>query len=154
VIAYGVPRATADIDVTVEGGSTEVASALADAGFSLRVRDVEAFVARTRVLPALHRRTGLPTDVVIAGPGLETSFLSEVRRLRIGRIHVPVISPEHLLVTKILAGRPKDLEDVRSLLRHPGLALDRARVRQILEAIEAAIGQADLVPILDRLIRE
>lgn len=36
---------------------------------------VVEFVARTRVLPFLHQATGIPLDVVLAGPGLEKLFL-------------------------------------------------------------------------------
>jgi hypothetical protein len=39
--------------------------------------------------------------------------------LRVGRRSIPVATPTHLLVMKVLAGRPKDLEDVAALLaRH------------------------------------
>jgi hypothetical protein len=154
VILYGVPRATADVDVTVDCDAKGLVAAMLDAGFRLRVPDVEQFVARTRVLPFIHARTGLPVDTVLAGPGLEETFLDGARRVRVGRATVPVIAPEHLVVTKILAGRPKDLEDVRGLLRTPELDLDRRAVRELLTAIESALGQADLLPLYERLDHE
>jgi predicted nucleotidyltransferase len=55
--------------------------------------------------------------VVLAGLGLEELFLSRAVPVTIGSMVVPVISPEDLVATKILAGRPKDIEDVRGILR-------------------------------------
>jgi predicted nucleotidyltransferase len=53
---------------------------------------------------------------VLAGPGLEEQFLARAVLVDIGGVRVPVMSPEDLVVTKILAGRPKDIEDVRGIL--------------------------------------
>jgi hypothetical protein len=97
-----------------------------EAGFDLRVPDVEDFVARNRVFPFTHAASGLV---------------------------VPVIAPEELIVTKILAGRPKDLEDVQGIVRAQGEALDLARIRDLLGQLEAAIHQADLLPALEEQLR-
>ena len=62
-----------------------------------------------------------------------------------------MITPEDLVVTKILAGRPKDVEDVRGILRVRGDAIDPGRVRRLLGLLEAALGQGDLVPAFEEL---
>ncbi len=52
---------SADVDVTVELDPAEAhafVDAMEQAGFQLRVRDLEEFVRRTRVLPFLHLATG------------------------------------------------------------------------------------------------
>jgi hypothetical protein len=41
---------------------------------------------------------------------------------------VPFISPEDLMVTKLLAGREKDIDDVRGVLAERGSALDETRI--------------------------
>ncbi len=65
LIAAGVPRLTADIDVTVEvprGGPRALVDALLEGGFVLRdVGDVERFVAETRVVPAPVARRRVAT---------------------------------------------------------------------------------------------
>ena len=104
---HGFPRATADLDITVELAGLRPAALvakLADAGFSARFTD-EAFIAATRVLPIVHDATHLPIDLVLAGPGLEQRFLDEVVAMPIGGKTVFVMSPENLIVTKLLAGR-------------------------------------------------
>ena len=156
-ILYGSPRTTADVDVTVElrkGQTPAFVRQMSKAGFALRVPDDDSFVATTRVLPFAHATTGLPLDVVLAGPGLEETFLAAARELEVGGARVPVIAPEHLIVLKILAGRPKDLEDVRHLLRDARADLRMDEVRGLLRSLEAALDQADLVPLLERLVKE
>ena len=41
---------------------------------------------------------------------------------------VPFISPEDLVVTKLLAGREKDIDDVRGVLAERGATLNMSRV--------------------------
>lgn len=156
VIAYGSPRFTADVDVTATLRLEQVddaLAALAEAGFTPRLPIDTAFVRRTRVLPLVHRATELGVDLVLAGPGLEERFLAAARELDLAGVVVPVIAPEDLVVAKVLAGRGKDLDDVLSVLRTQGAALDLGRCRETLAEIEAALDRNDLLPLLDDLAR-
>ena len=149
VVLWGRPRMTADVDITIRlvpDDSIGFCAAMTRAGFQLRVPDPESFLARTRVLPFLHPPTQLPLDVVLAGPGLEDEFLQRAVRVDIQGVSVPVISPEDLIVTKILAGRPKDIEDVRSVLEERARRLDEAQIRSTLVLLEEALAQGDLLP--------
>ncbi len=151
-VVWGRPRLTADVDVTVrvpEGVLDPLLADLSRAGFFLRVADVADFVRRTRVLPLVHTGSLLPVDLVLAGPGLEEVFLQRARRVELGGTSVPIISPEDLIVTKILAGRPKDLDDVQSVLRAQAGQLDLAWIREALGMLEDALGQSDLLPLLE-----
>lgn len=152
VVIWGRPRLTADVDVTVLVPDGVLDSLLADlsrAGFVLRVVDVGDFVRRTRVLPLVHSGSLLPVDLVLAGPGIEEVFLQRARRVELGGTSIPVISPEDLVVTKILAGRPKDIDDVQSVLRAQAGQLDLAWIREALGMLQDALGQSDLLPLLE-----
>ncbi len=154
VVVYGRPRATADIDVTIYLADGEIEPLLEElrrGGFSPRASDLAEFTARTRVVPLAHVQTGTPVDIVLAGAGVELEFLANVRLIRFGGLELPVISPEDLLVTKILAGRPKDLEDARGVLAEQSGRLDLARTRNWLQLFEQALDRSDLVAELDRL---
>lgn len=148
MIAYGVPRLSADVDVTLRL-EPDVPDRLVEdmraAGFEPRVTDAD-FVRRTRVLPFFHTMTGMPLDVVLAGPGLEDEFLARARVLEIGGLRVPTLDPSDLVITKILAGRPKDIDDARGLMKARGKEIDQARVESILRLLEEALGQSDLLP--------
>ncbi len=122
------------------------------AGFDLRVSDWQPFLASTRVLPLVHRATELPLDVVFAGPGLEHEFLDRARTVDLAGMMVPVISPEDLVATKLLAGRAKDVEDVRTILKERHASLDLARVRDLLGLLQQALSRSDLTPEFERLL--
>lgn len=62
---------------------------------------------------------------------------------------VPFISPADLIVTKLLAGREKDIEDVRGVLSERGDTLNVDQIRTTVALLEDALGQRDLMPVLD-----
>jgi hypothetical protein len=149
---WGVPRLTADIDITVEMEDRpreRFLSAMRAGGFELRVRDVDRFTERTRVLPFVHRASKIPVDIVLAGPGLEEEFFRRSRMLDIGPVTIPVISPEDLVVTKLLAGRNKDMDDVRGILRTQRQSLDVQVIRKTLELLDKVLDRGDLAPLLE-----
>jgi hypothetical protein len=155
VIAYGVPRLSADVDVTLDlmpDAPEKFVGDLQAAGFVLRVDDPD-FVRRTRVMPFVHVPTGMPLDIVLAGSGLEEEFLNRAVITDIGGTAVPLIDRADLIIAKVLAGRPKDIDDARALWRLHGRALDAARVRETLRQLEEALGQGDLVAALETIAR-
>lgn len=151
-ILYGAARLTADVDVTVRLPPSidgeMLARALTRHGFVLRVPHAD-FVARTRVMPFVHTATGMPLDVVLAGPGLEDHFFERLVLRDIDGIRVPVASAEDVVVMKVLAGRSKDHDDIVAMAAALGDTLDERGVRTTLRDLEAALGQSDLIPVLD-----
>ena len=114
---------TMDVDVTVRLGDVDsgaLVRVLRGFLFDLRIVATAEFVQQTRVLPLMHQPTGLAVDVVLAGPGLEDEFLARAVVLDVGGTRVPIISAEDLIVTKILAGRAKDIDDIRGVLEERG----------------------------------
>jgi len=156
VDVWGQPRLSADVDVTIEipGEPAGILPELEASGFDLREGVDVDFIGRTRALPLLHRSTGMPLDLILAGPGLEQEFLERAIPIELGGLAIPFISPEDLLVTKILAGRPKDVEDVRGILRTRGRKLDLGRVRSSLDLLQQALSRSDLLPLLEAQILE
>jgi hypothetical protein len=148
-ILHGAARLTADVDVTVrlpDAMSTEaLAQALERHQFRRRIAD-PAFIARTRVLPFVHRPTTLPLDVVLAGPGLEDTFFERAQVRDVDGVLVSLASPEDIVIMKVLAGRPKDLDDVVAIVTAYGDALDVGHVEATLATLEAALAQSDLLP--------
>lgn len=153
VIAYGVPRLSADVDVTVAltpDAPEEFARDMALSGFSLRVADPE-FVRRTRVMPFVHTASGMPLDIVLAGSGLEEEFLARATPTDMGGFSVPLIDLADLIIAKVLAGRPKDIGDASGLWRLHGRTLDADRIRRTLGLLEEALSQGDLVSSFENL---
>jgi hypothetical protein len=117
-------------------------------GFERRFTDPR-FIEQSPVVPLVHRATGLPVDVVLAGPGLEEDFLERAVPRSIDGVTVPVADVSDLVILKVLAGRPKDVEDLAALLAIHRDAVDEPRVRNVLALLESALGQSDLLPAFD-----
>lgn len=148
---HGYPRTTGDVDVTVALDGIEpraFVKVLAKAGFVARFSD-DAFLTSTHVIPVVHTASMIPMDIVLAGAGLEEHFLANVVVTTVEGKAIPVIAPEHLVVTKVLAGRPKDLEDVREILAMH--ELDHSIIESLLAQIEEAIADSELLARYRRL---
>jgi hypothetical protein len=71
----------------------------------------------------------MPLDLVVARDSLEMVFLERARVVDIGGLKVPMITPEDLVIAKLFAHRPRDLEDVRAVLGTMRDAMDLRHVR-------------------------
>lgn len=155
VIVHGVPRLSADVDITLAlqpETSDRFVLDMQTAGFEPLVSD-PGFVAQTRVLPFVHTATGMPLDVVLAASGLEDEFLARAIEVDLGGTPIPVIHVDDLIIGKILAGRPKDIEDVRNLWSLHASTIDRERIVQVLALLEDALSQSDLIPAFEAVAR-
>lgn len=151
-ILHGAARLTADVDITVRLPGQLSAAALVQAlergGF--RSRGATAgFVERTRVIPVVHTPSSLPVDIVLAGPGLEDQFFERVVVRHVDQVRIPVASAEDIAIMKVLAGRPKDLEDVVAVAASHDDSFDVAYIRRTLAQVEEALGQSDLIPAFE-----
>lgn len=151
-LIWGRPRLTTDVDATValaEHSAAELRTVLELRGFVARPEATDAFITATQVFPLDHRPSELPLDLVLAGPGLEEAFLERAVIVDVAGTGVPFISPEDLIATKILAGRAKDIEDVRGILVERGRLLDTDRIAATLRTLEQGLERSDLVRVLE-----
>ena len=66
--------------------------------------------------------------------------MTRTTMLKVGQTDVRFASPEDLVIHKVVAGRPRDIEDVRSvLLKNP--QLDVAYIRHWLGELGAALNE-------------
>ncbi len=148
-----MPIQPAALDVTLElvpDDPERFAREMNAAGFALRVED-EDFVRQTSVMPFVHLATAMPLDVVLAKSGLEDEFLDRARVMDLKGTSVRMIDREDLIIAKILAGRPKDLDDARALWRGHAPDLDADRITRILQLLEEALAQSDLLPAFETI---
>jgi predicted nucleotidyltransferase len=154
-IVYGRPRMTADVDVTVDAGQMStpaLVDELSRAGFSLRASLSDDFLREARLLPLVHDATMMPLDLMLATTRMHAEILERSRLTDVGGVHVPVMSPEDVIITKVLAGRSRDLDDVRGILGEQR-DLDLAHVREALADLEAALDEPRFVRRFERLLR-
>ena len=56
---------------------------------------------------------------------------------------------EDLIVTEVLAGRPRDLDDIRGVLAERDALLKADQIRDALALLEDALRQSDLRPVFE-----
>lgn len=110
------------------------------------------FTERTRVIPFVHTPTALPLDIVLAGPGIEDQFFDRAQSREVEGTIVRLASPEDLIVMKLLAGRPKDVEDVSAIVAAYGDGLDTEYIERTLALLEDALAQNDLRPTFRQIL--
>lgn len=156
VLIYGRPRMTVDVDLAVDVGDATarvVVEHLSAGGIELRIGDYLERSEAPRLLPLFHQPTNVPIDLVLASGGIDQDFLSRtVRRDIGGGVMAPILAIGDLLATKLLAGRRKDMEDVRGILAVSGDAIDREGLLEVLRRVDEALDEPRVVRALERLM--
>jgi len=155
VLLYGEPRLTKDIDITLGINIDRLDDLLSIVnGLSLAPlpEDVPLFVQKTMVLPVLERSTGIRVDFIFSFTPYETQAIARARKVILSGQEVCFASREDLILHKIFAGRPRDLEDVRILiLKNPGI--DLPYIRHWLKDFDAAVPRKGFLDIFEEILK-
>jgi hypothetical protein len=131
VLLYGEPRFTRDIDITLGIGTDrldDLMQLVAMLGWQVRPGASPEFVSKSMVLPCEDPSTGIRIDFIFSISAYEQEALRRVQKVRRGQAEVCFASAEDVVIHKVVAGRPRDLEDVRIvLLKQPLLDADYVR---------------------------
>lgn len=147
VLRYGEPRLTKDIDLTLGVDLDRLPDVLAVArACALEVLvDPDEFVRRTMVLPCRHAESGIRVDLVFSFSPYEREAIRRAQPVALGAVQVRFATAEDLVIHKVVAGRPRDLEDIRGvLLKNP--AIDREMIMDVLSEVASGTDE----PLLDR----
>lgn len=119
VLLYGEPRLTRDIDITlgVDTDQLEKVLKLVDSlGFKILPDRPAEFVQDTKVLPTQDSHSSIRIDFIFSNTPYERQALDRVNLVKLKQTKVSFASLEDLIIHKIFAGRPRDIEDVRGVL--------------------------------------
>ena len=120
VLLHGEPRFTRDIDITL-GIDIDELKKIQHVIQKLNLRPLpqnpESFVQETRALPVIDENTGVRVDFVFTFIPFERQAIQRSQKVAVGGYPVAYVSVEDLVIYKITAGRPVDLEDVGVILR-------------------------------------
>jgi hypothetical protein len=142
VAFLGRVRATHDIDAVMDADLDDLDRFVREGkrfGFSLLFPDGIDFARHTFVLQMRHEGSGIQTNRSFAFTAFEHEAIDRAVLQEAFGARFPLIPPEHLVVFKIFAGRPKDIGDVDGVLdRHPDLQLETVRrwLRELDDASE------------------
>jgi len=153
-LAWGVPRTTQDVDITVQVEEEDLPDFLRETGkrFSVLPEDPEAFLRETRVLP-VQTSNGIRIDLIFAGLPYEETALARAREVKIQGRAVRICSPEDLIIHKIISERPRDREDVEGIFRQQGATLDFPYLDRIIRELGEALSQSDIVDFYETMKR-
>lgn len=154
VLVYGEPRLTKDIDITLGLGPDRLGDLLAVVS-TLGLRplvDPQTFTRETLVLPCEEDDTGHRVDFILSFSEYERDALQRTRATMIEDVRVRFASPEDVIIHKMVAGRPRDLEDVASIVAKVP-ALDEDYLFRWLRAFEGDVARPLEEP-LRQLLRD
>lgn len=119
VLLYGEPRLTKDIDVTLGVGVDHLDRLKAIVNrldWKYLTDRVDDFVKETMVLPVIDQKSGIRIDFIFSFSPYERQAIERARDISFGRTPVKFASLEDVIIHKMIAERPRDLEDVQSIL--------------------------------------
>lgn len=119
VLLYGEPRLTRDIDITLGTDPSRLSEVLQVAKeLELKVlpESVEDFVKQTLVLPVLEESTGIRVDFIFSFSPYEAQAIERAKIITVAGQSVSFAAPEDVIIHKVFSRRPRDLEDVKSIL--------------------------------------
>ncbi len=123
VLLYGEPRLTRDIDIalgTGVSGLDKVKKIIKPIGLRILVEKEREFVERNMVLPTMDKKSGIRVDFIFSFSPYERQAIERGNEIKLGRTLVKFASLEDVVIHKVIAGRARDLEDVKSvLLKNP-----------------------------------
>jgi hypothetical protein len=153
---YAPPRATLDVDVNifVSAGPAfaRALGTLKDSGFVAET-DAATLVRHAQEEGQFRGRLGgIRVDVFIPTVPFYRELKRRVRNAVLLGRPIKILSPEDLLVLKLMFFRRKDLADAEAVLRDQGTALDRRKVRDRL--VKLVSEEDERVRAWDDLARE
>jgi hypothetical protein len=155
VLLYGEPRLTRDIDITlgVDIDKLKIIISLAnDLALKILPGNIEDFARETMVLPVIHQETGIRIDFIFSFSPYERQAIARAKKVRMLDRDVCFAAPEDVIIHKIVAGRPRDMEDIRGiLLKIPDI--DITYIRQWLNDFSNAPGEDDIKERLESIIK-
>ena len=125
---YAEPRSTIDIDVNVfipAARFPEVAQPLTGLGAAADDPAVAEFVRRDGQARVMWDDT--PIDLFFSYDAFHDAAARDLRRVPFADTTIPVLGADHLVVCKVVFGRPKDWVDIDAMLG-AGATIDTAEV--------------------------
>jgi hypothetical protein len=117
VLLYGEPRLTRDIDIALGIKVNElnkIKKIVSIIGLKILVK--KEFVERNMVLPTIEEKSGIRVDFIFSFSPYERQAIERGKDIKLGRTLVRFASLEDVVIHKVIAGRARDMEDIKSIL--------------------------------------
>ncbi|MDA2934814.1 hypothetical protein MYX82_10800, partial [Acidobacteria bacterium AH-259-D05] len=152
---WGEPRATPDVYVTVlvPADQEKQFLSLVLEHFEPRIPEAETFARESRVL-LLSASNGRPIDLSLGIPGYEEEVMARAVTVDwLGQRPLHLISAEDLIIHKCVAGRARDIEDVKTILWRQAGKVEMEYIRKWLGEFSRST-QEDSLECFEQALRE
>lgn len=156
VLVHGRPRLTDDIDVTLALGpeSLDIVRAVCDALHATPLpANVDAFVRETFVLPVRLDDSHARIDFIFSTTDYERQAIVRADRITLAGAPVAIATAEDLIIHKLFAARPRDLEDAESVVRRRRQTLDWTYLEKWARAFAEVPGSEGMPAAVGKLRR-
>ncbi|MBL7999682.1 MAG: nucleotidyl transferase AbiEii/AbiGii toxin family protein [Candidatus Kapabacteria bacterium] len=142
VLIYGEPRLTRDIDITIDGTPKQrlafVRDICTELSLSIPAEATDEFVESTYILPAFDEATGFQLKFIFSESAYEQQAMTRTQYISIRDYSVHYASAEDVIIHKLIANRPRDYEDIVSILKR-GNNIDNEYVMQWLAEFDKGL---------------
>jgi len=142
VLLYGEPRLTRDIDITLGVDIDRLEKVLGVASslnLDILPKNSTEFVTKTKALPAQNQDSGIRVDFIFSNSEYVRQAINRVNSVSIKNAKVKFAAVEDLIIHKIFASRPRDIEDVRGVLLK-NQEIDETYIEHWLKEFDQSLG--------------
>ncbi len=156
VLLYGEPRLTRDIDITLGINTDKLPKLLTvvdDIGAIPIPEDLETFVRETYVLPVRDKISNIRIDFIFSYTPYERQAIKRANKIKLKGVFLNFASLEDVIIHKIFSGRPRDIEDVKSIiLKNPKFNI--TYIRRWLKEFDATVKGKDFLNCFEETLKE
>jgi hypothetical protein len=122
---HALPRPTYDVDFTISIERDRLPiwfNAVEESGYTVPNQYRSGWVDSVSGMPIVKIRTylvdghGVDVDVFLAESDFQKSAMARRQMIRLDEFEMSIVSPEDLVLLKLIANRPRNLIDVQDLL--------------------------------------
>lgn len=152
----GEPRYTADVDAVFLLSTQDIPHFLElarEEDIIPRIQNAEDFARRNRVLLLKHSLTETEVDISLGIMPFEEEMVERGTVKSFANLSTRLPTPEDLIIMKAIAHRPKDLEDIRTIVvKYP--ALDHQRIKRWVKDFADLMEMPELWGQIEKILKE
>jgi predicted nucleotidyltransferase len=154
VLYWSEPRITRDIDlnIIIDINKMENIIDLILGDFKGRIPDAKEFALNNRVL-LISANNNCPIDISFGLPGYEEGVYERAIDFRFYNKHkIKICSPEDLIIFKMVAGRARDIEDVRGITAKQKGKLELEYIRKWLKVFSNILENDYIINLFETFV--
>ena len=149
----GRVRATEDVDLILMCSldqALDFVESLRQSDFAPLIDNYQEIARSALLIPVVQQTSGTQLDLAIGLSGFEHEIVERADPMMINDVEIFVATAEDLLLLKLLAGRPQDLQDIEGIVEIQSDRIDWQYCVETAKRLEAAVS-IDLVERLEKL---